>query len=132
MRQRDWQPLLGTFKQAIDQAIDLAVERSLEFPTYIAAFERTRRFAHAWLDGRRCSIATEDLLLTIGTILCEVELDLGIDSAALLAPLLNAPSDRLHIAGTRRAFARRPSRARARAHRPRTIQPVIRPASFPI
>ena len=50
----------------------------------------------AWLAGKPCEMDTNDLLITLATILAAIEVDLGIDSVELLTPLrtmLDAPSE---------------------------------------
>ena len=88
----DWQPLFAAVKDVIDWALDIAVKLSRHCPDDIDAIENVRVCFHAWLDGKPSEMEVNDLLLTIATILSAIELDLGIDSVEMLAPL------RSHIA----------------------------------
>jgi hypothetical protein len=97
---RDWQPLFAAMKDVIDWALDIAVALSLDTPEDVESIEDVRACFHAWLEGRPCDMKLTDLLLTFGTILSAIELDLGIDSVDLLAPLraiLTAPSTLPHV-----------------------------------
>jgi hypothetical protein len=50
---------------------------------------------HGWLDGRRAEIPLTDLLTAIAILFAAIEIDLGIESVSLLAPLrtmLDTPS----------------------------------------
>jgi hypothetical protein len=92
---RDWQPLFGAVKDVIDWALDIAVKLSRHVPDDIVAIEKVRACFHAWLDGKPSELDVTDLLVAFGTILAAIEIDLGIDSVDLLAPmraLVDAPS----------------------------------------
>jgi hypothetical protein len=94
-RIHDWQPLFAAIKDVIDWALDIAVQLSRDFPDDVEAIEKVRSCFHAWLDGRPCEMELNDLLLTFAAILSAIEVDLGIRSAELLAPLralVDAPS----------------------------------------
>ena len=83
----DWQPLFAAVKDVIDWALDIAVKLSRDYEEDIEAIEKVRVCFHAWLDGRPCEMEVNDLLLTFATILSAIEIDLGIESVELLAPL---------------------------------------------
>ena len=85
---RDWQPLFAAINDVIDWALDIAVKlASRHCPEDIEAIEKVRACFHAWLDGKPCEMDTNDLLITLATILAAIEIDLGIDSVELLEPL---------------------------------------------
>jgi hypothetical protein len=91
----DWQPVFGAVKDVIDWALDIAVKLSRDLPEDIEAIEKVRVCFHAWLDGEPCEMDVNDLLITFASILSAIEVDLGIDSVELLAPLraiVDAPS----------------------------------------
>lgn len=83
----DWQPLFAAIKDVIDWALDIAVKLSRGYDDDIEAIENVRACFHAWLAGRPCDMDVNDLLVTFATILSAIEIDLGIDSVDLLAPL---------------------------------------------
>jgi hypothetical protein len=94
-RIHDWQPLFAAIKDVIDWALDIAVRLSRDFPDDVESIENVRLCFHAWLDGRPCEMELNDLLLTFAAILSAIEVDLGIRSTELLAPLralVDAPS----------------------------------------
>jgi hypothetical protein len=91
----DWQPLFAAIKDVIDWALDIAVQLSRDFPDDVEAIENVRVCFHAWLAGRPCEMELNDLLLTFAAILSAIEVDLGMRSVELLAPLralVDAPS----------------------------------------
>jgi hypothetical protein len=83
----DWQPMFRAIKDVIDWALDIAVKLSRDLPEDVEAIEKVRVCFHAWLDGKPSEMDVNDLLITFATILAAIEIDLGIDSADLLAPL---------------------------------------------
>ena len=83
----DWQPLFAAIKDVLDWALDIAVKLSRKLPEDVDAIERVRGALHAWLDGRLCEMDVNDVLLAIATILAQIEIDLGIDSAEMLTPM---------------------------------------------
>ncbi len=83
----DWQPLFAAIKDVIDWALDIAVKLSSDYLEDVEAIDRVRGALHAWLDGRPCEMDVNDVLLTIATILAQIEIDLGIDSAEMLTPM---------------------------------------------
>ena len=94
-RVHDWQPLFAAIKDVIDWSLDIAAKLSRHDPEDLEAIEKVRVCFHAWLDGRPCDMDVNDLLVTFATILSAIEIDLGIDSVELLAPLralVDAPS----------------------------------------
>jgi hypothetical protein len=93
----EWQPLFAAIKDVIDWALDIAKKLSRDYVEDIEAIERVRTSLHAWLDGRPCAVDVSDVLLTIATILAQIEIDLGIGSDDMLAPLraLDAKPSRL-------------------------------------
>ena len=83
----DWQPLFGRLTEVIDWGLDIADKLAREYPEDREAIENVREFAHGWLSGRRAEVPVKDLLTTIAILFSAIELDLGIDSVSLLAPL---------------------------------------------
>jgi hypothetical protein len=103
----DWQPLFAALKDVIDWALDIAVKLSRDYAEDIEAIERVRVAFHAWLDGRPCDMDVNDVLLTVATILAQIEIDLGIDSAEMLPPMsavigYRGPSSVLRFPGATR------------------------------
>jgi hypothetical protein len=103
----DWQPLFAALKDVIDWALDIAVKLSRDYDEDIEAIERVRVAFHAWLDGRPCDMDVNDVLLTVATILAQIEIDLGIDSAEMLRPMsavigYRGPSSVLRFPGATR------------------------------
>ncbi len=92
---RDWRPLLVALQDVIDWALDIAGVLALSYPEDVDSIARVREFVHAWLEGRRAEVRLVDVLTTISTIFAALELDTGIDSVELLAPIktfLDTPS----------------------------------------
>ena len=83
---RDWAPLLHAISDVIDWALDIGVALSRDTPDDVDAIEGVRDCFHAWLDGEPCDMELSDLLLTFGTILAAIQLELGIDSAEVIHP----------------------------------------------
>jgi hypothetical protein len=103
----DWQPLFAAVKDVIDWALDIAVKLSRDFDEDIEAIERVRVAFHAWLDGRQSEMDVNDVLLTVATILAQIDIDLGIDSADMLTPMRSVigyrgPSSVLRFPGATR------------------------------
>jgi hypothetical protein len=119
-RIHDWQPLFAAIKDVIDWALDIAVQLSRDFPDDVESIEKVRLCFHAWLDGHPCEMDLNDLLLTFAAILSAIEVDLGIRSVEVLAPLralVDAPSTlprvlRLPGDGAPRSLVTRRSRLR--------------------
>jgi hypothetical protein len=84
---RDWKPVLGAMTDVIDWALDIAVALAKGIEEDQAAIEKVRASFHAWMGGRPTEIEVSDLLVTFGTILAAIEIDLDIDSSAVIAPL---------------------------------------------
>ena len=92
---RDWRPLLQALENVIDWGLDIAGVLAISYPEDVEAIARVREFVHAWLEGRRAEVRLVDVLTTIATIFAALELDTGIDSVELLAPIktfLDTPS----------------------------------------
>ncbi|HTR55003.1 MAG TPA: hypothetical protein VMJ10_30165 [Kofleriaceae bacterium] len=98
---RDWQPLFARLRDTIDWALDIACRLARDYDEEIEAIERVRAYLHGWLDGRRIDIDMRDVLTTLAILFAAIEIDLGIDSSALLAPLRTAPR-MLHLPGIAR------------------------------
>lgn len=98
---RDWQPLLVRLRDTIDWALDIARRLARDYDEEIEAIERVREYLHGWLDGRLVDIDMRDVLTTLAILFAAIEIDLGIDSSALLAPLRTAPT-MLHLPGAAR------------------------------
>ena len=93
--ERDWGPLFEQLKGVIDWALDIAAKLSRDYDEDLEAIENVRSFFRGWLEGQRAEVPLPDLLTTSAIIFSAIELDLGIDSVSLLAPLrtmLDAPS----------------------------------------
>jgi len=92
---RDWAPLFKRLTDVIDWALDIASQLSRNYHEDHESIENVRVFVHAWLEGQRAELPLNDLLTTIAILFAAIEIDLGIDSVSLLAPLrtmLEAPS----------------------------------------
>ena len=91
----DWGSLFQQLSGVIDWALDIAAKLSRDFDEDLDAIENVRGFVHGWLDGRRAEVPLTDLLTTIAILFAAIEIDLGIESVELLAPLrtmLDTPS----------------------------------------
>ena len=92
---QDWEPLFGKLTELVDWALDIAAKLSRDYDEDLISINRVREFVHGWLEGRRAEVPLTDLLTTIAILFSAIELDLGIDSVSLLAPLrtmLETPS----------------------------------------
>ena len=92
---RDWAPLFKRLTDVIDWALDIASQLSRNYHEEGESIEKVRTFVHAWLEGQRAELPLNDLLTTIAILFAAIEIDLGIDSVSLLAPLrtmLDTPS----------------------------------------
>jgi hypothetical protein len=98
----DWQPLFSRLRDAVDWALDIAIKLARGYEEEIEAIERVRGYFHAWLDGRRVDIDLNDVLTTLALLFAAIEIDTGINSAAMLAPLRGYPHA-LHLPGASRA-----------------------------
>jgi len=98
---RDWQPLITRFQEAIEWALDIAVKLAKGYDDEIEAIERVRGYFRAWIDGRQVEVDTSDVLTTIAILFAAIEIDLGIDSSPMLAPLRSFPSV-MHLPGAQR------------------------------
>ena len=93
--ERDWESLFDQLSGVFDWGLDIAAKLSRDDQEDLESIENVRDFVHGWLDGQRAEVPLTDLLTTIAILFSAIELDLGIDSVALLAPLrtmLDAPS----------------------------------------
>jgi hypothetical protein len=91
----DWGSLFQQLVGVIDWGLDITAKLAGDYDEDIDAIESVRTFVHGWLDGRRAELPLTDLLTTIAILFAAIEIDLGIDSVALLAPLrtmLDTPS----------------------------------------
>ncbi len=82
---RNWQPLFGRLREALDWALDIAAHLAREIDDDVEAVERTRRYVHAWIDGRPIDVDMNDVYTTLAVLFAAIEIDLGIDSSPLLA-----------------------------------------------
>ena len=82
-----WQPLFQRLIEVVDWSLDIAVRLAGDDDDEIDEIENVRDFIHGWLEGLRVEIPVTELLTTIAIIFSAIELDLGIDSVSLLAPL---------------------------------------------
>ena len=85
--EQDWGPLFAAGRDLIEWALDIASKLSREYPEDQHAIERVRAFALAWMEGRRGEVPITDLLTTLAIIFAAIEIDTGIDSIELLAPI---------------------------------------------
>ena len=91
----DWGSLFQQLSGVIDWALDIAAKLAHDDEQDLDAIENVRDFVHGWLDGRRAEVPLTDLLTTIAILFAAIEIDLGIESVELLAPLrtmLDTPS----------------------------------------
>lgn len=91
----DWGSLFEQLSGVIDWTLDIAARLSRDYDEDLDAIENVRDFVHGWLDGRRAEVPLTDLLTTIAILFAAIEIDLGIESVSLLAPLrtmLDTPS----------------------------------------
>ena len=84
---RDWKPLLGAVRDVVDWSLDIAVRLARGIDEDVVAIENVRASFHGWLDGKPTEIEVNDLLVTFGTILAAIEIDLGIDSSSAVSPM---------------------------------------------
>lgn len=83
----EWTPLLAQLVEVVDWAFDIACKLAEGDEDEIEQIENVRDFVHGWLEGRRAEIPVSELLTTIAIIFAHIEIDLGIDSVSLLAPM---------------------------------------------
>ena len=95
---RDWQPLFGRLREALDWALDIAAQLAQQIDEDVEAVERTRTYVHAWIDGRPIEVDMYDVYTTLAVLFAAIEIDLGIDSSPILASLLVA-NRMLHLPG---------------------------------
>ncbi len=88
----DWQPLFARLRDAIDWALDVALRLAEDSDEEREAIERVRGYAHDWLDGRPVELDMDDVLTTLAILFAAIELDVGIDSSAILDPLRALPT----------------------------------------
>jgi len=91
----DWGSLFQRLSGVIDWALDIAAKLARDDDEDLDAIENVRAFVDGWLDGRRAEVPLSDLLTTIAILFAAIEIDLGVDSVSLLAPLrtmLDMPS----------------------------------------
>jgi len=88
---RLWGPLLERFREVIDWSLDIARQLARDYDEELDAIERVRGYAQAWLTGRRVDIEMDDVLTTLAILFSAIEIDEGIDSEALFAPLRMFP-----------------------------------------
>jgi hypothetical protein len=136
-RVRDWQPLFGRLRDATDWALDITRSLARDYDEEIAAVERVRGYVHGWLDGRRVDIDLSDVLTTLAILFAAIELDLGIDTSPVLAPLRTLPEvirlpgaarDELPTVVIRRAPCRRVARGQLPVRRARVPPRAARQA----
>jgi len=99
---RDWQPLFVRLQETIEWALDLAARLARDYDEDLEAIERVRSYVRGWLAGRRIDTDLNDVLTTLGILFAAIELDCGIDSSPLLAPLRSVASSMLHLPGAER------------------------------
>ena len=98
---RDWQPLFARLQDTIDWALDIAVKLARDYDEEVEAIERVRDYMHGWLEGRRVDVDMNDVLTTLAILFAAIELDIGIDSSPMLAPLRSFPTV-MHLPGAAR------------------------------
>jgi hypothetical protein len=84
---RAWMPLFARFREVVEWALDVAVQLARGYDAEVEAIERVREYIRSWLDGRRVDIDSDDVLTTLAILFAAIEIDLGIDGSAILAPL---------------------------------------------
>jgi hypothetical protein len=90
----DWGQLFVELRDVIDAALNVAGKLA-SYAEEWDAIENVREFAYDWIAGRPAQVKVSDLLIALGTIFSAIEIDTGIDSVELLAPLrtlLDTPS----------------------------------------
>ncbi|HEY0254706.1 MAG TPA: hypothetical protein VGC41_24440 [Kofleriaceae bacterium] len=98
----DWEPLFAQMQNVIEWSLDLAARLADDYDDDLDAIERVRTYVRGWLSGRQIDIDLNDLLTTLGILFAAIEIDRGIDSSALLAPLRRYPGSTLHLPGATR------------------------------
>jgi hypothetical protein len=91
----DWGPLFSATRHIVGWALNIAGKLSCDYPEDVRAIERVREFVYAWLDGRHAEVPLTDVLTTIAILFAAIEIDTGIESISLLAPIktfLDTPS----------------------------------------
>ncbi len=91
IRVRDWMPLFARFQEVIHWALDIAAKLARDDEEEHAAIERVRGYIDGWLEGRRIEVDTGDVLTVLAILFAAIELDLGIDSSPLIAPMRSFP-----------------------------------------
>jgi hypothetical protein len=90
----DWPQLVAALRDVLDAGLDVA-GKIASYEEEWDAIENIREFVYDWLGARAARMKVSDLLITLGTIFSAIEIETGIDSVALLAPLkalLETPS----------------------------------------
>ena len=95
---RDWQPMFGRLREALDWALDIAAQLARDIEDDVEAIERTRRYVRAWIDGRPIDVDMNDVYTTLAVLFAAIELDLGIDSSPVLVSLA-AGNRMFHLPG---------------------------------
>lgn len=98
---RDWGALFARIRDVIDWALDIAVQLARGYDDDIESIERLRESLHAWLAGRRVDLDLTDVWHVLAILFAAIEIDTGIDSSELLAPLRTHPP-MLHLPGAAR------------------------------
>ena len=98
---RDWRELFTRLRDTINWALDLARKLANHDEEELEAIERTRGYLHDWLAGRPVEIDMNDVLTTLAILFAAIEIDLGIDSSAVLRPLRSFPAF-IHLPGAAR------------------------------
>ena len=98
---REWHRLFARLRDTLDWALDIAKKLARHDDEEIEAIERTRGYIHAWLAGRPAEIDMNDVLTTLAIIFAAIELDVGIDSVAVLRSLRSVPTF-IHLPGAPR------------------------------
>ena len=94
----DLSPFVAHLEAIADWGLDIAARLSRDYDEDLESIEKVRAFVHAWLGRRRIRARWPfpDLLTTLATILfAAIEIELGIDSVALMTPFRTAPATRL-------------------------------------
>jgi len=62
----------------VSWAADIAIVLTRSCPEDVAAIERVRSYAHAWLSGEPCrDVEVDDVLTTAAALMAGIDLDLG-------------------------------------------------------
>jgi hypothetical protein len=82
----EWPYLLAAVHDVIDAALDIAGKLT-SYEEEWDAIENVRELVHDLARGRACRVKVTDLLIALEAIFSTIEIEAGIDSAEIRAPL---------------------------------------------